>query len=428
MTSALVHSNGSQGAPWLVADLEAAGIQVMGVAHDRSKLVQDVVRHAPDVVVCDDPLPGDTLFKATQAIADTSARSVIVFTTDSDAGNIVRATASGIHAYVVNGYGANRLRPLIHLAQARFEREQALRNALEDVSSRFEERRLVDRAKGILMTARQMSDDDAFQMLRTASMHSNQRLGQVSQHIIHSARFAEGVNRAGQLRMLSQRLIKLHLLQLAGVQVVQSRALLKDSVQRIDANLALLGKSLSKPTFGDLLGPVVFTWTRLKHALQGEPQVGQMTQVDELAELLLLEAERLTSSLENGGAVAPLHVLNVAGRQRMLSQRFAKYALLGVLEGHDNDVALQRSEMGMAESKTAFEQSLRYLNDIPLTAQDIRGALDAAAGAWRQMLAGAADARHASGQETLAQASESLLDTFEQLSSRYEHSMQMLVG
>ena len=99
-----------------------------------------------------------------------------------------------------------------------------------------------------------------------------------------------------------------------------------------------------------------------------------------------------------------------------------------MLEGRGNDVALQRSEMGMAESKTAFEQSLRYLNDIPLTAQDIRGALDAAAGAWRQMLAGAADARHASGQETLAQASESLLDTFEQLSSRYEHSMQMLVG
>jgi len=412
----------------LVADLEAAGIQVMGVAHDRSKLVQDVVRHAPDVVICDDPLPGDTLFKATQSIADTSPRSVIVFTTDSDAGNIVRATESGIHAYVVNGYGANRLRPLIHLAQARFEREQTLRNELEDVSSRFEERRLVDRAKGILMTARQMSDDDAFQMLRTASMHTNQRLGQVSQHIIHSARFAEGVNRAGQLRMLSQRLIKLHLLQLAGVQVVQSRALLKDSIQRIDANLALLGKSLSKPTFGDLLGPVVFTWTRLKHALQGEPQVGQMTQVDELAELLLLEAERLTGGLENGGAVAPLHVLNMAGRQRMLSQRFAKYALLGVLEGRSNDVALQRSEMGMAESKAAFEQSLRYLNDIPLTAQDIRGALDAATVAWREMLAAAADARQAQGQETLAIASESLLDTFEQLSSRYEHSMQMLVG
>ena len=286
----------------------------------------------------------------------------------------------------------------------------------------------MDRAKGILMTARQMSDVDAFQMLRTASMHTNQRLGQVAQHIIHSARFAEGVNRAGQLRMLSQRLIKLHLLQLAGVQVEQSKLLLKDSTQRIDTNLALLGKNLSKPTFGDLLGPVVLTWTRMKHALHSGPQIGQMTQVDELAELFLLEAERLTGSLENGGAVAPLQVLNMAGRQRMLSQRFAKYALLGVLEGRGNDVAMQRSEMGMAESKAAFEQAMRYLNDIPLTAQDIRSALNAANGAWQEMLAGAANSHSAAGQETVAQSSEHLLDIFEKLSSRYEHSMQMLVG
>ncbi|MDO8249222.1 MAG: type IV pili methyl-accepting chemotaxis transducer N-terminal domain-containing protein, partial [Rhodoferax sp.] len=332
---------------------------------------------------------------------------------------------SGIHAYVVNGYGANRLRPLVHLAQARFRREQALQEELLDVSSRFEERKMVDRAKGILMRARQMSDDDAFQILRTASMHSNQRLGQVSQHIIHSARFAESVNRAGQLRMLSQRLIKLYLLQLAGVQVTQQQERLKDSMLRIDGNLALLGKSLSKPTFGDLLGQVLLTWTRLKQALQGAPRADQMVHVDELAELLLLEAERLTGSLENAGSVAPLHVLNMAGRQRMLSQRFAKYALLGVL---GDAAATARSEAGMAESSAEFEQALRYLNDIPLSTPDIRAALDAAAIGWQQLLAGATDARQPAGQETVAGASETLLEVFERLSGYYERSMQMLVG
>lgn len=425
MTSALVHLNGTKGSALLVPDLEAAGIQVVCVVDDRSKLVREVVRHAPDVVICDDPLPDESLFKATQTIFDTSPRPVIVFTSDSDADHIVRATESGIHAYEVNGYGANRLRPLVHLAQARFRREQALQEELLDVSSRFEERKMVDRAKGILMRARQMSDDDAFQVLRTASMHSNQRLGQVSQHIIHSARFAESVNRAGQLRMLSQRLIKLYLLQLAGVQVAQDKERLKDSLQRIEGNLALLGKNLSKPTFGDLLGQVLITWTRLKQALQGAPRADQMVLVDELAELLLLEADRLTGSLENAGSVAPLHVLNMAGRQRMLSQRFAKYALLGVL---GDAVATARSEAGMAESRAEFEQTLRYLNDIPLSTPDIRSALDAAAVGWQQLLAGAADARHPAGQETVASASETLLEVFERLSGFYERSMQMLVG
>ncbi|WP_332776422.1 type IV pili methyl-accepting chemotaxis transducer N-terminal domain-containing protein [Polaromonas sp.] len=431
MTSALVVLNGPTGSHPLASDLEAVGIEVLGTINERSKLVQEVLRQAPDLVICYDPLPGEELFKALQIIGDTSPRPVIVFTSDGDADKITRATEVGVHAYVVNGYGQQRLRPLIHLARARFSREQALRAELLDVSSRFEERKMVDRAKGILMRARQVSDDDAFRMLRTASMQSNQRLGQVSQHIIHSARFAEDVNRSGQLRMLSQRLVKLALLQLAGVQVAQVKERLKESVLRIDANLAALGKNLSQPTFGDLLGQVARTWAQLKQALQGEPQAGHMTQMDELAEQLLQEAERLTSSLESAGAMPPLQVLNLAGRQRMLSQRFAKYALLEVV---GSKAAMQRNEAGMAESRAAFEAALRYLNEIPLTSKDIRAALDAAAVCWAQMLAGAAGASQSAGldriarMERLAVASEDLLDVFEQLSVHYERSMQMLVG
>ena len=424
MTSALVHMNGTQGSPLLVADLEATGIQVLGVVVDRSKLVHEVVRYAPDLVICDDPLPDASLYKVTQTLAEISPRPVIVFTSDGDAEHIVRAIESGIHAYVVNGYGAHRLRSLVHLAQARFQVEKAQRDALNDITSRFEERKTVDRAKGILMQARQMSDDDAFQILRTASMHTNQRLGQVSQHIIHSARFAELVNCAGRLRMLSQRLIKLYLLQLAGVQVDRHKQYLDDSMLRIDSNLVLLGKNLSKPTFGDLLGQVVVTWTRLKTGLQGEPRVSQLTRLDEIAEALLQNAERLTGSLEHAGSVAPLHALNRAGRQRMLSQRFAKYVLLGVL----GETSSQRSEVGMAEAKVEFEQGLNYLKSLPLSTPDIRSALDGAVLAWDQMLAGAADVRHLSGQEQLANASETLLEVFDQLSGYYEHSMQMLVG
>ena len=107
------------------------------------------------------------------------------------------------------GYAPQRLRPLVHLAQARQAREQELRGALAELSDRFEERKLVDKAKGILMRARQLSEEEAFGLLRTASMHGNQRVGQVSRQVIDTAEVAEAINRAGQLRMLSQRLVKL---------------------------------------------------------------------------------------------------------------------------------------------------------------------------------------------------------------------------
>ncbi|GAB3474296.1 type IV pili methyl-accepting chemotaxis transducer N-terminal domain-containing protein [Polaromonas eurypsychrophila] len=427
MTSALVILNGPDGPHPLAADLEAVGIQVLATVRGCSKLVQEVLRQQPDLVICDSPVPDQEFFKALKIVGDTSPRPLIVFTTDADAGRITRATEAGIHAYVVNGYGQQRLRPLVHLAQARFTREQALREELRDVASRLEERKVVDRAKGILMRAREVSDDDAFKMLRTASMHSNQRLGQVSEHIIHSARFAEDVNRSGQLRMLSRRLVKLVLLQLAGVYSAQVQPWLKDSVMRIDVNLAALGKSLSQPTFGDLLAQIQRTWLELKPMLQNTPAAGQMPQLDALAEQLLQEAERLTGSLESAGAMPPLQVLNLAGRQRMLSQRFAKYALVGMLGAQ---AGMAPAARGLAQAHAAFEEALAYLNTIPLSSKEIRALLEAAAVSWTQMLAGSAPAGRAEAPdlERVATASEELLDIFDKLSAHYGRSMQMLVG
>ena len=431
MTSALVLRHGAPGRTPLRADLEATGLTVLAEVDDCRKLVQAAVQHAPDVVIGEVPRPDEALFKATQTLAEVLPRPVLLFTPDADAAHIERATGAGVHAWVVNGYGAQRLLPLVRLAQARFEREQALLEQLRDVSQRFEERKLVERAKGILMRARALSDDDAFQILRTASMHTNQRLGQVSEQIIHSAHFADAVNRAGQLRMLSQRLVKLHLLRLADVQPRQQQTLLDDSVQRVDANLAWLGKNTSAPSFGELLGLLNGTWAPLKTALTGKPSPDRVALVADLADRLLQDAERLTTSLQSAGSVASLQVLNVAGRQRMLSQRFAQLTLMDLL-GVDAGAA------GRAATLTAvqgdFERALAYLNGLPLSTPDIRTALDQAATGWQQMLAATPQDRRPAGRdrlarlETVANASEGLLAHFENLSTHYERSMQMLMG
>lgn len=420
MTSCLVFTSSASDAPALSADLESAGIHIIG-AVQRNMLVQETIRLAPDVVVGRDPSPDAELFDAAALLLATAPRPLLLFTGDPDADKMTRALECGIHAYVVNGYAPQRLRPLIHLAQARFAHEQRLREQLADVSGRFEERKLVDRAKGILMRARQVSEEEAFRVLRAASMHSNLRVGQVSRQVIAAAGFAESINRAGQIRMLSQRLLKLHALSALSV----SSAAIDESSARVEANLAMLGKSLSKATYGDLIDAATAPWSSLKPLLERRADAALLEQADALAERMLQNADRLVSTLETTGAASSLHVINVAARQRMLSQRVAKASLLAALLKGE---AAARAAAQAREAAQAFEAGLAFLNTAPLTTREIRESLDQAGAVWTQMQESLARIGAGDGPRALAQASESLLALFEQLTERYERSMQVLIG
>ena len=422
MISCLVVQSESPAAAALVADLESVGIHVIG-AVQRGNLVQEAVRLAPDLVVIHEISVDAELFDSAALLLATAPRPVVVFTSDPDVDKMAHALEVGIHAYEVNGYDVHRLRAVLHLAQLRFAREQKLREALADVSHRFEERKLVDRAKGILMRARQVSEDEAFRVLRAASMHSNQRVGQVSQQLIAAAGHAEALNRAGQLRMLSQRLVKLYALRAAGS--IATGALLAESIQHVDANLALLSKNLSTPTYGDLIDAVLTPWARLKAALGAAPGVATLTDVDALAEHMLRHADRLVSNLESGALTGSLHVINVAGRQRMLSQRVAKQALLATLLSGD---AATAARLEGDQARAAFEQAMGYLGGVPLSTREITESLDAAGRTWATMTQALAQAPGAAGRQALLDASEALLALFEQLTERYERSMQILMG
>ena len=424
MTSALVASTPAPGVPSLLSDLESVGIHVLGEVGSGS-LVRDVIRSAPDLVVCYESHPDDALFASTAALYESAPRPMVVFTSDPDADKIERATRSGIHAYVINGYGLHRLRSVIHVAQARFRHDQLLREELSDVNHRFGERKLVDRAKGILMRARQISEDEAFRILRTAAMHGKQRVGQVSQQVIDSARYAESVNRAGQLRMLSQRLVKLYALLCGDVNTEESRGLFNDSFDRIDNNLSILGKSLSKATFGDLLDATLAPWTALKTALALPAKIEKLQEIDTLAERFLTQAEQLTTNLETAGFATTLHVINVSGRQRMLSQRVAKLALLTVMLPHE---AAQKAATEAEVATTAFIEAMAYLNAIPLSTLQIRQDLEGAATSWQTLQHALPRCATSAGQRQVADSSEALLGLFDRLTDSYERSMQMLMG
>src|SRR5690606_21154258 len=103
-----------------------------------------------------------------------------------------------------------------------------------------DERRWVERAKGLIMAARRIGEEEAFGLLRSGAMHGNQRLADLARSVVDAARWAEAVNRSGQLRMLSQRAVASAAQRLARVEVRDARKAQAAAVQRAQANLAHL--------------------------------------------------------------------------------------------------------------------------------------------------------------------------------------------
>lgn len=421
MTSALVIA--TPGAPALEADLNAVGFTTVGHS-SCDDLIRTVARSNVDVLVAWDPYPALTLLPALASLQEHAALPVLVFTTDTDAGTLTAALRAGVHGYVVNGYAPGRLRPLVQLALARFQHDRELRTAHQDLASRFEERKLVDRAKGILMRSHQIPEDEAFKLLRAASMEGQQRVGLVSRRLIDAARDAEAINRAGQLRMLSQHLLKVYALQCAGVDAARARTALLASIERVSDNLDLLERNLSAATFGDLLQSLRSVWQQLAPILASTPSLSRLAALDAAAEQLMQRAEQLTSALEAGNAYARLSLVNLVGRQRMLSQRIAKLALLATLL--DGSVAAAAAAEAV-QAIAAFESAQARL----LASEELSGPLGMelhrVAAPWQQLLKGLHDAASESGRRSVAEASETLLTLFDQMTEHCEQAAQVLI-
>jgi AmiR/NasT family two-component response regulator len=406
-------------APDMAADLEALGIRIAGRS-DARQLLRDALQLRPDVVVVWDAYPATGLLAALAQLQQQAGPAVLLFTSDTDADTIAAALDAGVHAHVVNGYAPPRLRSLLQLAQARHAREAARQREHAELAERFEERKLVDRAKGILMRARQIGEDEAFRALRAASMQEQQRVGEVARRVIDAARDADAVNRAGQLRMLSQRAVKLYAL---GCDGAGDAAALAQAAQQIAETLARLGQTLSRTTFGDLMDATLQAWGSLRPGLQAPAERARLAEIDAAAERLLDSAERLTHALEVASPLSSLGIVNRAGRQRMLSQRLAKQALLAALG--EGELAA-RASTDAVRTIEAFEATMRQLREAPFASAELHTSLGAAADEWQRMLAGVRAAADATGRRALAAASDALLERFELLTAEYGRIAQRL--
>ena len=140
--------------------------------------------------------------------------------------------------------------------------------------------------------------------------------------------------------------------------------------------------------------------------------------MDALAEEVLLQAEQLTANLEVAAFATALHVINVAGRQRMLSQRLAKEALLGALLGEGGAAPDTRAEL---------EAGFGYLAALPLTNAGVAEELARASSCWDQLRDALRHPGTAAGQAGIAASSEALLTHLDRLTEQLERGMQALV-
>ena len=112
---------------------------------------------------------------------------VIMFAEDQDTETINRVIKAGISAYIVDGYEAKRIKAIIDIAMARFKEHQSLKNELEKTKIKLEERKLIDRAKGILIRSQGFTEDEAYHALRKLAMDRNMAIGEMAKNVISMA-------------------------------------------------------------------------------------------------------------------------------------------------------------------------------------------------------------------------------------------------
>jgi response regulator NasT len=141
----------------------------------------------PDMIIVDaESQARDTLEHVVMATRE-ARRPIVLFTDDEDTSHVRDAIAAGVTAYVVAGLGAERIKPVLDVAMARFQHEESLRQELAVARTQLNERKVVERAKGLLMQRHGIGEPDAYARLRKTAMDKGLKLADVAQRIIDVA-------------------------------------------------------------------------------------------------------------------------------------------------------------------------------------------------------------------------------------------------
>jgi response regulator NasT len=164
-----------------------AGYNIVAVLPADAFLPDRIAQIQPDMIVVDAESQARDILEHVVFATRNDRRPIVMFTEDEDTSHVGDAIAAGVSAYVVAGLANERIKPVLEVAMLRFRHEEKLRRELADARTQLEERKLIDRAKGLLMARQGCSEQEAYARLRKTAMDRGLKLAEVAQRLIDVA-------------------------------------------------------------------------------------------------------------------------------------------------------------------------------------------------------------------------------------------------
>ncbi len=171
----------------IVDSLREAGDNDIHVISEISSLARRIAERAPDVVIVDLSSPTRDMIEELTLATSPLDRPVAVFADRSDDSLTKAAIEAGVSAYVVDDLRPERLKPVMAAAITRFNMFRRMRDELAETKRALEERKLIDRAKGLLMKARGIGEDEAYALLRKTAMDQGRKISEVASALVTAA-------------------------------------------------------------------------------------------------------------------------------------------------------------------------------------------------------------------------------------------------
>ncbi|WLR91286.1 ANTAR domain-containing response regulator [Shinella zoogloeoides] len=159
-------------------------VTVIDVMHGLARRIADL---NPDVIVIDLENPNRDMLESMFQLSRAVRRPIAMFVDKSDEASIEAAVEAGVSAYIVDGLKQERVRPILKMAISRFNAFSRLNRELEETRGELENRKVIDRAKGLLMRSRGLSEEEAYALLRRTAMNQNRKIADIAQSLVTAA-------------------------------------------------------------------------------------------------------------------------------------------------------------------------------------------------------------------------------------------------
>jgi response regulator NasT len=167
--------------------LREAGFTAVEHIREMHNLLARIYALDPDVIVIDLENPSRDVLEQMFQVSRAVRRPIAMFVDQSDSDSIRASVDAGVSAYIVDGLKKERLKPILDLCISRFNAFARLQDELDRTKSALEDRKAIDRAKGILMKLKGLTEDEAYVLLRSTAMREKKKIGDIAQSIITAA-------------------------------------------------------------------------------------------------------------------------------------------------------------------------------------------------------------------------------------------------